>query len=80
MPLQKTNAGSPFHQKDFKSNFIYFIPIITTKFAYYAAFRGCSLIRYLFYDVVISFLYPIEAATLKMFLKPFEAFLLKMGK
>ena len=25
---------------------IYFIPMITTKFAYYAAFLGCPLIRY----------------------------------
>ena len=28
------------------SGYIYFIPMITTKFVYYAAFRGCPLIRY----------------------------------
>ena len=37
-----------YHTKNIS---IYFIPIITTKFVYYAAFRGCPLIRS--YDIPI---------------------------
>ena len=34
-----------FWLRKFESQIMYFIPIITTKFVYYAAFRGCPLIK-----------------------------------